>query len=107
MSILSKLNTSVERVKNKLSSEGSQAPAGKQHFHVVSREIKVLTARNIAAQIQEREQAEGKMTREAIREFTMQRSAESGWKDERTHEDIVAMVIKLYHLGASVPDNEL
>ena len=87
--------------------KSNDAQAEKQHFQTVSREIKILTARNIATQVHEREQAEGKLSPEAIREFTVQRSVESGWKDERIHNDIVAMVTKLYHLGANVPDHEL
>ncbi len=108
MSLFSKLNNSVEKVKNKLApSETDSAQAEKQHFQTVSREIKILTARNITAQIHEREQAEGKLTPEVIREFTVQRSVESGWKDERIHNDIAAMVTKLYHLGVNTPDHEL
>lgn len=107
MSLFSKLNHSVERVKNKLAPEADPAQAEKQHFQTVSREIRILTARNIVGQIQDREQAEGKMTPEAIREFTVQRSVESGWKDERVCSDITAMVTKLYHLGINLPDHEL
>ncbi len=87
--------------------KSNDAQAEKQHFQTVSREIKILTARNIAKQIQDREQEEGKLTPEMIREFTLQRSVESGWKDERIHNDIVAMVTKLYHLGVNLPDHEL
>lgn len=87
--------------------KSNEAQAEKQHFQTVSREIKILTARNIAKQVQEREHLEGKLTPEAIREFTIQRSVESGWKDERIHNDIVAMVTKMYHLGVNLPDHEL
>ena len=92
---------------SKLGRKSNDAQAEKQHFQTVSREIKILTARNIVKQIQEREQEEGKLTPESIREFTLQRSVESGWKDERIHNDIVAMVTKLYHLGVNLPDHEL
>ncbi len=107
MSFFSKLNNSVEKVKSKLNSDPDPAQAEKQHFQTVSREIRILTARNIVGQIQTREQGEGKMTPEAIREFSVQRSVESGWRDERVCDDIAAMVTKLYHLGVNLPDHEL
>ena len=78
-----------------------------QRFKTVSREIKILTARNIVKQIRELEMQREKFTQPELEEFAMKRSVDSGWKDKRILIDVAAMVTKLYHFGDNVPDDEL
>ncbi len=106
------LKGSVERLKNKLtpetgSSNEAEAAENDQRFKTVSRELRILTARNIAQQIRELEPNQGKMSQEEIVAYAEQKSIESGWKDERILKDVAAMVTKLYHLGGGLPDHEL
>ena len=78
-----------------------------QRFKTVSREIKILTARNIVKQIRELEMQREKFTQPELEEFAIKRSLDSGWKDKGILNAVAAMVTKLYHFGDNVPDDEL
>src|SRR5581483_4351957 len=94
------LKNYVDRVMNKLVPESVSQAAQENSsvtdhgFMKISREIKVLTARNIATQIHERESSETKMSGTEVAEFVTQKCVESGWKDDRICQDILAMVTK-------------
>lgn len=78
-----------------------------QRFKTVSREIKILTARNIVKQIRELETQRERFTQPELEEFATKRALDSGWKDKRILIDVAAMVTKLYHFGDNLPDDQL
>jgi hypothetical protein len=116
MSLLQTLNkdvrSSVERllyVLNPVRAIGlrTQDARDDQHFVTVSRDIWIASARSIVQQIRTRESRKGKMDENAKIDFAVKQAAASGLKDPFITREVAQMVIKLYHLGDDLPDDQL
>jgi len=116
MTLLQALNkdvrSSVERllyVLNPIRAIGlkTQGPRDDQRFVTVSRDIWIASARSIVQQIRAREARKGVMPQDIKVQFAMKQAEASGLKDPMITRGVAEMVIKLYHLGDELPDDQL
>jgi hypothetical protein len=78
-----------------------------QNFYNISRESRILAAREITEQVYAKEAEGSKLSEKDIELYAMQKANQSVSHNERACHEVANMVLKLYHLGLQIPDHQL
>jgi|SRR5581483_12234319 len=102
----------IERLLYKLNPERAidlkrQEALKTQKFHSLSRETRIMAARDIAEQVHQLEMRNGKMNEQAVFQFSVEKANHTVTRDERACQEVAKLVMKLYHLGMQLPDEQL
>ena len=82
-------------------------PLKHQKFYNISRETRIMAAREIVEQIYKKESMEGKLTEQDVETYALGQASHSVSHNEYVCQDVTKIVMKLYHLGLQTPDHQL
>ena len=101
-----------QRLKYKLNPEKAidlkrQNELKHQNFYNISRETRILAAREITEQVYAKEAQGNKLSEKEIELYAIEKANQTVSHNERACQEVAHIVLKLYHLGLQTPDHQL